>query len=90
MSYTGKGAKAFKDPYIHLDTRAERAHSALRGMCSVCGETENVEMHHVRAIKDLKNRNPTERIMMAINRKQIPLCRTCHLIAHGKKKKSIE
>lgn len=84
VSYTGKGTKAFKDPYIHLDTRAERAHSALRGI-SVCGETENVEMHHVRAIKDLKNRNPTERIMMAINRKQIPLCRTCHLTAHGKK-----
>lgn len=85
FSYTGRGFKTSKDPYVYLNTRFERAHSALKGVCSICGATENIEMHHIRAIKDLKGKDLTERIMMAINRKQIPLCRPCHLAAHGKK-----
>lgn len=86
-SFSGLGEKTLKDPLLRLNTRAEQAHSALSGVCSMCGSESNIEMHHVRGLKDLKGRDRSERIMIAINRKQIPLCQTCHLKVHGKKKR---
>jgi hypothetical protein len=80
-----RGSGPIRDPYVVLRGKAERAHTALKGFCCVCGSEQNVEMHHVRGIKDLKGRTKTERIMIAINRKQIPLCRPCHMKVHGKK-----
>lgn len=53
--------------------------------CVACGERRNVEMHHVRALRK-GNRDMTcgfNRIMSAINRKQVPLCRTCHQAVHA-------
>nr|UEX92783.1 hypothetical protein [Ophiocordyceps lanpingensis] len=51
--------------------------------CSVCSSEYRVEMHHVRMMKDL---NPkaryVDKIMAKRNRKQIPLCRNCHLKHH--------
>ena len=84
-SFSGRGLGPVRDPYVILRGRAERAHTALKGVCSVCGCADSVEMHHVRGIKDLKSRTISERIMIAVNRKQIPLCRPCHLKAHGKR-----
>jgi len=47
----------------------------------------DVEMHHVRKIRDLKDRNTKldfyTRQMAAINRKQVPLCRTHHIELHN-------
>ena len=86
-SFSGLGGKILKDPYVVLNTRAEQAHSALSGVCSMCGSESNIEMHHVRGLKDLKGLERSERIMIAINRKQIPLCQTCYLKVHGKKKR---
>ncbi|RKF63033.1 putative 91 kDa protein in cob intron [Erysiphe neolycopersici] len=49
--------------------------------CAVCDSDYRVEMHHVR-MKDL---NPKlKKIVDKRNRKQIPLCRTCHLAYHHK------
>jgi len=51
--------------------------------CAVCGSTYKVEMHHVRALKDLNKRlDPVSRAMAARNRKQIPLCRVHHMAQH--------
>lgn len=51
--------------------------------CSACGSTYRVEMHHVRRLADL---NPKariiDRLMARANRKQIPLCRKCHMSRH--------
>lgn len=51
--------------------------------CSVCESEYRVEMHHIRQMKDL---NPKARfidkLMAKKNRKQIPLCRECHLAHH--------
>jgi group II intron reverse transcriptase/maturase len=82
-SFDGRGTGPHRDPYVILRSRAERAHSALSGVCSACQHTDGVEMHHVRGLKDLRGRTLSERIMIAVNRKQIPLCRPCHLKAHG-------
>lgn len=52
-------------------------------VCTICESNYRVEMHHVRQMKDL---NPKARyidkIMARRNRKQIPLCRNCHLDLH--------
>nr|CRX66588.1 putative reverse transcriptase protein [Axinella verrucosa] len=51
--------------------------------CEICGSGYRVEMHHVRHMKDL---NPAasvvDRLMARANRKQIPLCRECHMKRH--------
>lgn len=61
---------------------AKFSSSNLYRSCIICGAEKGIEMHHVRKIRDLKNRNSKldffTRQMAAINRKQIPLCRTHH------------
>lgn len=51
--------------------------------CNICKSNENVEMHHVRHLKDL---NPKlykiDKLMASRKRKQIPLCRICHVNKH--------
>jgi len=42
-----------------------------------------VEMHHVRLLKDLNPKlSEIDRLMSKRRRKQIPLCRSCHLNHH--------
>lgn len=51
--------------------------------CSVCDSTHRVEMHHVRAMKDLNPKlSYMDRLMVRINRKRIPLSRRCHMMKH--------
>jgi hypothetical protein len=63
--------------------------------CVVCGTDKNIEMHHVRKIRDLKHPEMLEkdfltRQMMAINRKQIPLCQEHHGKYHNGKLTELE
>jgi hypothetical protein len=62
-----------------------RTRSKIDEHCVICGSDEQVEMHHVRAVrKNGKNSNEGfDRIMAIINRKQIPVCRTCHEAIHS-------
>ena len=54
--------------------------------CKVCGSDNRVELHHVRAMKDLNPKiSYMDRMMVRINRKRIPLCRTCHMMKHRNK-----
>jgi hypothetical protein len=59
-----------------------RTRSKLGKPCCICGETAGqVVMHHVRHIRKLSHkREPAgfNRILRAINRKQIPVCKVCH------------
>jgi group II intron reverse transcriptase/maturase len=52
--------------------------------CSVCDSDYRVEMHHIRMMKDLNPKsNLIDKIMARKNRKQIPLCRKCHMEYHN-------
>lgn len=54
--------------------------------CSLCGSPYRVEMHHIRHLKDLNPKlNKLDALMASKKRKQIALCRSCHLIHHGRK-----
>jgi len=63
-----------------------RGKLALTASCAHCGSDQSVEMHHVRGLKYLNKLNVVEVAMIASKRKQVPLCRACHLAAHGKSK----
>nr|QIJ45981.1 hypothetical protein [Calonectria ilicicola] len=50
--------------------------------CAVCGD-ENTEMHHIKHIKTLNVKlSSFDSAMAKVNRKQVPLCRPCHLKVH--------
>ena len=47
-------------------------------VCELCGATENLEMHHVRKLKDLKGKSDWEKRMIARRRKTLAVCSKCH------------
>lgn len=51
--------------------------------CAKCESTYRVEMHHIRHMKDLNPKlDSMHKLMVRRNRKQIPLCRACHMDYH--------
>lgn len=55
--------------------------------CTKCGSKYRVELHHIRKMKDLNPRlSLVDRLMVKANRKQIPLCRECHMKLHPNRK----
>lgn len=53
------------------------------GQCELCGKTDcEIEIHHVRKLKDLKGVRYWERFMIARNRKTLALCLDCHKKLH--------
>lgn len=56
------------------------------GQCELCGKTDcEIEIHHVRKLKDLKGKSYWERFMIARNRKTLALCIDCHEQLHDGK-----
>jgi len=58
--------------------------ASLDGLtCSVCQSDYRVEMHHVRHLKDLNPKlSLVDKLMAKRKRKQIALCRSCHMVRH--------
>lgn len=50
--------------------------------CELCGETDDLVMHHVRKLKNLQGKESWERHMIARKRKTIAVCRSCHKKIH--------
>jgi hypothetical protein len=56
--------------------------------CEYCGRSESVEVHHVRRLKDLKEKphlENWEKVMIARQRKTLVLCKSCHYQLHSGK-----
>ncbi len=54
----------------------------------MCGSTVAIEVHHIRALRDLDVKGPLEKpkwvqFMAARRRKPLVVCRPCSLTAHG-------
>jgi group II intron reverse transcriptase/maturase len=71
--------------------RSDLVTRLLRGKCEICGSDENIEVHHIRKLKDLKNRwrgrkEKPEWVnrMIALSRKTLVLCRKCHNDIHDR------
>jgi group II intron reverse transcriptase/maturase len=61
-----------------------RTKSKLGLPCIVCGNPNHIQMHHTRHIRKMDGKEPKGflRVMSALNRKQIPVCKTCHQKIH--------
>jgi group II intron reverse transcriptase/maturase len=61
-----------------------RTRSKLGLPCVVCGNPNKVQMHHVRHIRKMDGGAPKgfTRVMQALNRKQVPVCKACHERIH--------
>jgi predicted HNH restriction endonuclease len=61
-----------------------RTRSKLGLPCVVCGDPNRVQMHHVRHIRKFEDGAPRgfTRVMAALNRKQVPVCKACHERIH--------
>ncbi len=73
-------------PYV---TRNELVRRLTANVCELCGSTENIRVHHVRALKDVEKKykgqkNPPDwiRFMMERRRKTIVVCHECHKKIH--------
>ena len=52
--------------------------------CELCGSEGNIEIHHVKKLKDLKGKKPWEIQMIGRRRKTLAVCIPCHKkIHHG-------
>jgi group II intron reverse transcriptase/maturase len=73
-------------PPPHWNPRSELEKRLLAQVCEQCGTTsltDKIEVHHIRALKDLNSYTGREKplwvkIMAARRRKTLVLCRTCH------------
>ncbi len=68
--------------------RSELEKRLLADICELCGSREDVEVHHIRALKDLQHKGQGERpqwvqTMAARRRKTLVACRKCHNDIHA-------
>lgn len=89
------GISLKRDPKAHLadiparswSERTELIERLLADTCEVCGSQESIEVHHVRALKDLykPGRRDKSRVawkMAARRRKTLVVCNSCHNLIH--------
>lgn len=51
----------------------------LANECEICGATNNIEVHHIRALKDVKEQSADwAKLMAAMHRKTLIVCQKCH------------
>ncbi|WP_325392885.1 reverse transcriptase/maturase family protein [Desulfitobacterium sp.] len=60
----------------------------MKDTCELCGSSGNIEMHHVKKLKDLENNGRKEKPewmkrMMAMRRKTLAVCLECHTKIHS-------
>jgi group II intron reverse transcriptase/maturase len=68
--------------------RSELEQRLLAQVCELCGSTDQVQVHHIRALKDLqkypgRDKPPWVVRMAARHRKTLVLCRSCHHDVHA-------
>jgi len=76
--------------YLLHQGRTELVQRLLADKCEICGSRESVQVHHIRALKDLKKRKgreplPHETLMAARQRKTLVVCLECHQKIHSGK-----
>ena len=82
---------ADQKPQRYRFERNELVKRLLADKCEMCGSTVDVEVHHVRALRDLNVKGQGEKskwvqIMATRRSKTLVVCRTCHMdIHHGRK-----
>jgi len=74
---------SFENYFESLVYRHKRHVGNLTGPCIICGSSEKIEVHHIRALKDIsKKRDWLSMTMAKFARKQVPVCKSCHIKIH--------
>jgi group II intron reverse transcriptase/maturase len=93
-TFGGLSLKRRKKPVIHdqrltayVRRTSEIVERLLNDSCEICGAKENVQMHHIRKLRDLNKQGKREmplwmRVMISRKRKSIPLCKRHHDETH--------
>jgi group II intron reverse transcriptase/maturase len=71
-------------------SRSELEKRLLADTCELCGSQDRVEVHHIRALKDLEQKGRKEKplwakVMSARKRKTLVVCWSCHRSIHAGK-----
>jgi len=79
-----------RQPQFLMKTRSELLQRVLADTCELCGSTEQVEVHHIRKLADLKKPGRQEKPewmkqMATRRRKTLIVCRFCHQDIHAGK-----
>jgi hypothetical protein len=82
-----KGAILDDQPRRISNKRTELEQRLVADVCELCGSDDAIEVHHLRALKDLRPKGRAIkpewiRVMAARHRKTLVVCRTCHMNAH--------
>lgn len=76
---TWQTGRKLPDPYRYVALRL--SNTQLYDNCWICNSSYNIEMHHVRHLKDMKP-GFDKGIMGALKREQIPVCSFCQDLIH--------
>jgi hypothetical protein len=84
-------SKVIEDEYLDLDRRPPRTELIDRlkaDECELCGSRDNVQVHHIRKLSDLKVKGRKEKplwikTMAAMKRKTLAVCKFCHDAIHA-------
>ena len=76
-----------QQPQRYRPDRVELIQRLVADECELCGSTDDIHVHHVRALRDLNvigrsQKPPWVQIMAARKRKTLVVCRTCHTDIH--------
>lgn len=71
--------EAYIDQY---DRRVQRGRKDLKSPCVLCGSNREIEIHHVRKLSKTKRKDYLSSMMSRMNRKQVPVCKKCHIKIH--------
>jgi group II intron reverse transcriptase/maturase len=91
LAWDSKATIQERSLQLPWNTRSELEKRLLAQVCEVCGATyvtDKLEVHHIRALKDLKTYDGREKpewvkLMAARRRKTLVLCQICHRELHA-------
>jgi group II intron reverse transcriptase/maturase len=74
-------------PYVYKVDGTEILKRVLADACELCGSREDVQVHHIRKLADLRQKGRKEKpywvqVMAARRRKTLVVCRYCHRAIH--------
>ena len=68
--------------YIPYLVTTELIQRLQADQCELCGSTTDIEVHHIRALKDAKGKADWQIRMQAMRRKTLMVCKVCHQSIH--------
>jgi len=85
---SSKAVLADNNTRPYLRKRTELVKRLLADKCEICGDADEIQVHHIRALKDLKVKGRRERpmwmqVMSARRRKTLVVCHECHKDIHA-------